>query len=195
MGTASPLTPEREATLLAAIRGPSEAERQVALQALFEAFHRPLLALCAHQTADRAEAEDALQETFLALHKALPGFRGESQLSTWVYRIALRTVLHVRARRPRDTAPLDAKSPALAVPDEAVGPDRLAAARQESARLARAMETLSAEHRAVLSLFAIEGLSHAEVAATLGIPLGTVWSRLHLARKKLMAALDAQTSE
>lgn len=192
MGTASPLTPEREATLLAAIRGPSDSERQAAFQSLFEAFHRPLLGLCAHQTADRAEAEDALQETFLALHKALPGFRGESQLSTWVYRIALRTVLHVRARRSRDTAPLDEKSPALAVPDEGVSPDRLAAARQESARLARAMETLSAEHRAVLSLFAIEGLSHAEVAATLGIPLGTVWSRLHLARKKLMAALDAQ---
>lgn len=191
MSAAYQLPAEREAALLAAIRGPSHSERQAAFQSLFEAFHRPLLSLCTHLTADRAEAEDALQETFLALHKALPGFRGEAQLSTWVYRIALRTALQVRARRSRNTTSLDAQSPALAVPDEGAGPDRLAAARQESERLARAMETLSAEHRAVLSLFAVEGLSHAEVAATLGIPLGTVWSRLHLARKKLLAALDA----
>lgn len=191
MSAAYQLPAEREAALLAAIRGTSHTERQAAFQSLFEAFHRPLLGLCTHLTADRAEAEDALQETFLALHKALPGFRGEAQLSTWVYRIALRTALHVRARRTRNTTSLDEQSPALAVPDEGPGPDRLAAARQESARLARAMDTLSAEHRAVLSLFAVEGLSHAEVAATLGIPLGTVWSRLHLARKKLMAALDA----
>jgi RNA polymerase sigma-70 factor (ECF subfamily) len=192
MSGAPVLAPEREAALLAAIRGPSETTRQTAFQELFTAFHAPLLGLCAHLTADRAEAEDALQEVFLALHRALPGFRGESKLSTWVYRIALRTALQVRARRPRDTTSLDAQSPAMEVPDAGVAPDRLASARQESARLARAMERLSPEHRAVLSLFALEGLSHAEVAEALGIPLGTVWSRLHLARKKLLAALDEQ---
>src|SRR5262245_40734686 len=107
MAAAHSLTPEREAALLAGIRSPIEAERKAAFHALFEAFHRSLLGLCAHLTRDRAEAEDALQETFLALHKALPGFRGEAQLSTWVYRIAVRTALHVRARRARNTAPLD----------------------------------------------------------------------------------------
>jgi RNA polymerase sigma-70 factor, ECF subfamily len=192
MSAAPALAPEREASLLAAIRGASETSRQTAFQELFKLFHAPLLALCAHQTASRAEAEDALQEVFLALHRALPGFRGESRLSTWVYRIALRTVLHVRAQRPRDTTSLDANSPAMEVPDAGVAPDQLASARQESARLAQAMERLSPEHRAVLSLFAIEGLSHAEVAEALGLPLGTVWSRLHLARKKLLAALDEQ---
>jgi RNA polymerase sigma-70 factor (ECF subfamily) len=192
MSSAPLLAPEREAALLEAIRAASEPQRQTAFQELFAAFHRPLLGLCQHLTMDRTEAEDALQEVFLALHRALPGFRGEAQLSTWVYRIALRTALHVRAKRPRNTSSLDAQSPALEVPDAGVAPDRLAAARQESARLARAMEQLSAEHRAVLSLFALEGLSHAEIAETLGIPLGTVWSRLHLARKKLLAALDAQ---
>jgi RNA polymerase sigma-70 factor (ECF subfamily) len=192
MSSAPVLAPEREAALLAAIRGPSETARKTAFQELFGLFHAPLLGLCAHLTADRAEAEDALQEVFFALHRALPGFRGESQLSTWVYRIALRTALHVRSRRPRDTTSLDAQSAAMEVPDAGVAPDQLASARQESARLARAMERLSAEHRAVLSLFALEGLSHAEVAEALGIPLGTVWSRLHLARKKLLAALDEQ---
>jgi RNA polymerase sigma-70 factor (ECF subfamily) len=194
MSGAPLLAPAREAALLEGLRGSSAAGRQAAFQELFSAFHRPLLGLCHHLTADRAEAEDALQEVFLALHRALPGFRGEARLSTWVYRIALRTALHVRARRPRNTTPLDAQSAAMEVPDTGVAPDQLASARQESARLARAMEKLSAEHRAVLSLFAVEGLSHAEVAEALGIPLGTVWSRLHLARKKLLAALDESVS-
>src|SRR4051812_30115765 len=186
MSGAPSLAPEREAALLAAFQEPAGARREGAFQELFALFHRPLLGLCVHLTGDRVEAEDALQEVFLALHRALPGFRGEAKLSTWVYRIALRTALHVRARRPRDTTSLDAGSPALEVPDAGVAPDQLASARQQSARLAQAMEQLSPEHRAVLSLFAVEGLSHAEVAETLGIPLGTVWSRLHLARKKLL---------
>ena len=52
-----------------------------------------------------------------------------------------------------------------------------------------ALASLGAEHRAVLSLFAVEGLRHAEIAEVLGIPEGTVWSRLHIARKLLAAAL------
>lgn len=66
--------------------------------------------------------------------------------------------------------------------------------RQEAERLHRAMQTLSADHRAVLSLFALDGLSHARIAEVLGIPEGTVWSRLHLARKRLRAALDDRST-
>lgn len=54
-----------------------------------------------------------------------------------------------------------------------------------------ALARLTAEHRGVLALFSLDGLSHREIAETLGIPEGTVWSRLHLARKKLAAELDA----
>lgn len=192
MATPLQLAPEREAALLAGLRGASDPDRQRAVRALLEHFHAPIFRLCLHLTGNRADAEDALQETLLALHRALPGFRGESQLSTWAYRIALRVALQVRARRPSHTQPLEEGSEALRFPDGSVPPDRLAAARQESSRLLAAMARLSAEHRAVLSLFALEGLSHAQIAAVLGIPEGTVWSRLHLARKKLMAATEGE---
>lgn len=62
-------------------------------------------------------------------------------------------------------------------------------ARSEALRVGEAMRALSAEHRTVLSLFALEGLSHREIADVLGIPEGTVWSRLAVARRKLASEL------
>ena len=73
--------------------------------------------------------------------------------------------------------------------DPGVPPDRWAA-REELRRMLAAMSQLSLEHRGVLSLSVIEGLGHARIAEVLGIPEGTVWSRLHLARRKLVAALQ-----
>jgi RNA polymerase sigma-70 factor (ECF subfamily) len=63
------------------------------------------------------------------------------------------------------------------------------AVRDEARRATAALARLPAEPRALLSLFAIEGLSHAEVAEILGVPEGTVWSRLHAARKALLAEM------
>jgi RNA polymerase sigma-70 factor, ECF subfamily len=62
-------------------------------------------------------------------------------------------------------------------------------ARDARDRLERAMNALSFEHRTVIALFAIDGFTHPEIAATLGVSEGTVWSRLHTAKKRLAAAL------
>src|SRR3954465_11171245 len=126
MSGAPSLAPEREAALLAAFQEPAGGRREGAFQGLFALFHRPLLGLCVHLTGDRVEAEDALQEVFLARPRALPGFRGEAKLSTWVHRIARGSELHVRARRPRDITVLDAGSPVLEVPVADVAPDEVA---------------------------------------------------------------------
>lgn len=156
---------------------------------LFLAHRVRVLALCLHVTGRRDEAEDALQETFLAVHRALPGFRGEAQLSTWVYRIAIRTASAIRARRPA-SQPLDAHAGGE-IADAAPGPDRAAEGRIEAERLSRALDRIGAEHRMILSLFAVEGLRHGEIAEVLGVPEGTVWSRLHAARKALGRELQA----
>jgi RNA polymerase sigma-70 factor (ECF subfamily) len=73
--------------------------------------------------------------------------------------------------------------PAVETPDPALR-------RERGSQVAAALARLSAEHRTVIALFSLDGLSHREIAETLGIPEGTVWSRLHLARKKLAAELD-----
>jgi RNA polymerase sigma-70 factor (ECF subfamily) len=70
-------------------------------------------------------------------------------------------------------------------PSPEASPEDTAASRQAARRMQRALGKLSLEHRSVLSLFAVDGLGHSEIADVLGIPVGTVWSRLHLARKKL----------
>jgi RNA polymerase sigma-70 factor (ECF subfamily) len=137
-----------------------------------------------HLTGRRADAEDAVQEVFVAVHRGLPGFAGASRLSTWIYRIALRAALHTRARR-QDGEPLDPET-------SGGGGEADMASRDEARRVASAMALLPAGPRTVLSLFAVEGLSHREIADILGIPEGTVWSRLHAARRMLVASLGKE---
>jgi RNA polymerase sigma-70 factor (ECF subfamily) len=155
--------------------------------ALYARFRERVFALCLHVTRNRAEAEDAFQETFLAVHADLPKFRAQASASTWIYRIALHTALRQR-KRARTTEPLDAGA------HQGFEIERTLAARDEVRKLRVAMEGLSVEQRAVLSLFAVDGLGHTEIAEILEVPVGTVWSRLHGARKRLFEALNPGTA-
>lgn len=154
---------------------------------LFRTLRGRALAVCFEMTGDMADAEDATQETFIIVHRALPRFRGEAAPATWVYRIALRVAARARKRRRRRAGLPLAREHAedlAASPD----PDHVQA-KDEVLRVRAALADLSPDHRAVISLFAIDGLSHEEIAEVLGVPVGTVWSRLHAARKKLKARL------
>ena len=173
------MTTDTEATLLARLRAHST--RAAAFDDLFAALREQVFAVCLHVTGNAADADDALQETFLAVHAGLAKFRGEAQLSTWVHRIAIRTSIRVRARR-RPAADVHEIDPPSGAPDPVL-------AGELADRIAAAMNRLSAEHRVVISLFAVDELSHAQIAEILGVPEGTVWSRLHAARKRLAAEL------
>ena len=138
--------------------------------------HRHVHALCLNLLGNAADADDAFQETFIAVDRALPSFRGDANVKTWVHRIAIRIALKLRARRRRtDELGNELPSPTT---------DPIAAHADTDA-VTRALASLSFEHRLVLSLFAVAGLTHAEIAETLGVPEGTVWSRLHHAKRKL----------
>jgi len=175
-----------EAAVLAGVRRGGEG-RATAFELLFRALRLPVLELCLHVAGRRSDAEDGLQETFLAVYRALPAFRGESGLSTWVFRIALRAALQLRARR-HDHAVVDSETPS---PGDG---EATLVAREEARRVQAALGELSAEHRSVLALFAMEGLGHAAIAEILGVPEGTVWSRLHVARSRLREILGRSTS-
>jgi RNA polymerase sigma-70 factor (ECF subfamily) len=170
---------DSDAALLACIR--DRTTRAAAFDELFAALREQVFAVCLHVTGNAADADDALQETFLAVHAGLPRFRGEARLSTWVHRIAIRSAIRVRSRR-RPADDVHAVDPPAREPDPVLTGEL-------GARLAAAMERLSADHRVVISLFAVEELPHAQIAEILGIPEGTVWSRLHAARKRLAAEL------
>jgi RNA polymerase sigma-70 factor (ECF subfamily) len=174
------LDPAHEQALLARLHGSDTVERERAFDDLFRIMRAPLFGLCLQMTRRRAEAEDALQETFLSVHRHIKNFRGDSRLSTWIWRIAIHAAIRVRARTPQHAS---IEADAHASEDEAL-------AHESRDHVHKAFDTLNAEQRLVLSLFAVEGLSHKDIAELLGLPEGTVWSRLHGARKRLAAQLQ-----
>lgn len=135
-----------------------------------------------------SEAEEVAQETFLRAHRALPEFRGDSRLSTWLYAIASRICLNrLASGEGRIARRRAAEEMADSARDEPAGDlerdDREAAVH-------KALAELSEERRAVVVLRDFEGLSYDEIAAALGLELGTVRSRLHRARLDLREKLE-----
>lgn len=171
-----------DAAVVQRFRATSGIARDAAFEDIFRSHRGRVYALCLRLAGSRALAEDALQETFLDVYRGLEAFRGDSRLSTWIYRLALRTALRLRARH-RDL-PSDDDAPTASI-----DPAGALTARDRVRRLEVAVAALPAEQRTVLCLFAVEGLGHREIADILGVPEGTVWSRLHQARKAL-AAVD-----
>lgn len=128
------------------------------------------------------EREDAVQDVFVAVYRSLESFRGEAQLSTWIYRIAARHAGRMgRRRRVRDvlSAVLLREPPPPPVPDPA---ERAA----EVHFVDRLLAKLSPKKRTVLVLFEVEGLRVDEIARIVDCPENTVWSRLHHARSEMV---------
>lgn len=134
------------------------------------------------------DAPDAVQEVFVVVHRKLPAFEGRSKLSTWLFGICVRVasdrrrLAHVR-REVADEATLETQV------DHAAGPAQHVERRQALALLEGALAALPDEQRAVFVLFELHEASSEEIAESLGIPLGTVYSRLRLAREAFRKAL------
>lgn len=147
--------------------------------------HYPFVVRFAASVTGNAElARDVAQDVFVAVFRGLPNFRGESSLKTWIYQITLRTAGRHSVRHKQQPA----TEPGLDF-DQLHGSES-ADAIATLAEIAAAFDKLPLEARTVLSLVAIEGLSHEEAAEVLGVPVGTVGSRLHNARRKLIAAMS-----
>jgi len=129
-------------------------------------------------------AEDAAQEAFIRAWQHLPGYRPRSPFRNWVYRIATNAALDV-LRREKETVDVDAVS--LVSPGE--GPEATLEGKERGERVRQAVLALPSASRAVLVLREYEGLSYREIADTLGIPVGTVMSRLNYARNRLRESL------
>jgi RNA polymerase sigma-70 factor (ECF subfamily) len=143
--------------------------------------------------ASRADVEDLVQQIFLAVHRALPKFRGESKTSTWLFGIASRTVfkeIRNRTRQRRMVASLEAMisvGPTTGAPH-----DQKVIEHQELARVWRALMEIAPKKRIVFVLHEIEALSGREIAVALDIREGTVHTRLYHARRELMAKLEKE---
>ena len=136
-----------------------------------------------------ADAEDLTQEVFVGLSQSLARFRGDSALGTYVYRAAMNHCLkHVQRRKP-ESQPLGEFDRADA---DAPSPEREAERGELKGRVEAALATLSAGHRDTVILHELHGLTYAECAESLSIPVGTVKSRLFHAFKNLRSVLSEE---
>jgi RNA polymerase sigma-70 factor (ECF subfamily) len=168
-----------------------------AFEPLVEKYRQRVWRLAYNVLRDREEAWDVAQEAFIRAYQALPSFRGQSAFYTWLYRI----VMNVAADRGRSRGAQGRAFGTERVPEEdwervlpdlhagEEAPDARAARAEERRKIMQALDTLSDDHRTIIMLGDLEGLSYREIADTLEIPLGTVMSRLHNARKRLRDAL------
>jgi len=158
----------------------------VALRGLYERHSGGMLRLLRRLTCDAGVAEEILQETWLAVWQSAGSFRAESSVRGWLYGVARRQA-HNRLRRTR---PIEVDlGEAAEVPDDAPGVEDRVLARAEQSALAVAITELPEHLREVLVLVLAEGLSYPEVSTALGIPVGTVKSRMSHARRRLSAML------
>jgi RNA polymerase sigma-70 factor (ECF subfamily) len=159
-----------------------------AFESLYRAHAGRLYSVACRMAGNPADAEDLLQEIFLAAHKKLDSFRGESSLGTWLYRVATNICLDYLRSRATKSAQLTG-----ALDDETglfeAGSGRLADQVVNHMDLERALAQLPPGCRTAFVLHDIEGLEHREVAEALGIAEGTSKSQVHKARLRLRGLL------
>lgn len=131
---------------------------------------------------------DVMQDVFLIVHQRKHSFRGDSKVSTWLFGICLRVARKHRQRRARLERRYRDETPD-ALPDHGVDPEDVVARRQAERTLRRVLDALPVDKRAVFVMFEIDGMACDEIAEVLGVPLGTVYSRLHGARKAFQRSL------
>lgn len=188
MSPAAPAGAGDEASLVAAAR----AGDRRALETLLGLAYDRAWPVCRRICGSEADAADAAQEALILVMRNLERFDGRSRFSTWVYRIATNASLDELRRRRRRPRPDDGTLLGHAAHDTAQGPavihpDDVAAARVD---VDRALAAIPPEFRAALALRELAGLDYAEIGEVLGIPPGTVRSRIARGR----AALAAQIS-
>lgn len=175
------------------LSSPTEVRDQLAAGQYREAFEQLLaqyrdkvFRLAVSMLRDETQAEDLAQEIFLRIWKGLPGYSGQASLSTWIYTISRNTCLtELKRRSARPTVSLHApeiadsldRIPALQSSDPASG---------AGMDVQRFLDCLPEKYRRVIVLFYLEQKQYAEVAAMLGLPLGTVKTLLFRAKKELL---------
>jgi RNA polymerase sigma-70 factor (ECF subfamily) len=161
-----------------------------AFRELVDQYKGLVFALIARSVSNRARVEEIAQDVFLKVHRGLPYFRGDSKLSTWIYRIAINAISQER--------------PELATVslDDAAGDDRprLQPDAHDRAfgdlvlkdRLQKAIERLPVQYQVLINGHYLKGMRYEELAEALDIPMGTVKTHLHRAKRKLRLLLETE---
>lgn len=154
------------------------------MEALYHRYKRRVFGVVT-RIAGAADAEEVAQEAFVRIFRGLGKFRGDSRLSTWIYRLSVNAALTHIGKRPRERGGADKLAELPARPQPIRDPNL-------TERLTEALEALPKGYRAVLVLHDMEGLSHEECASILGCRIGTSKSQLHKARARMRDLLGPE---
>lgn len=171
--------------------------REAAFRELVDRYDRRVYGICYRYFGDHAEAEDAAQDTFVKLARHAHRFRGDSRLSTWIYRVATNACHDLArwdARRPR-TPVADVTAVADPRDDTSPSPAEQAEAAELAAAVQEGLLQLEPTTRSLVILCAVEGEPYADVAAAFDLPVGTVKSRVHRARARLAELLEGTADD
>jgi len=178
-----------------------------AFRTLFCRNHRRAYALALGIVRHRDDALDVVQDAFVKAYNYLDKFEGSSSFFTWMYRIVTNAAIdHLRKHRRVQSIPLDTQRPLDGVAEDALlpvpiagHPGRALMDKQIRSRIDAALDELSENHRAVLVMRELEGLSYDEMARAMGCSKGTIMSRLFHARKnmqrRLVDLIDAKPTD
>jgi RNA polymerase sigma-70 factor (ECF subfamily) len=166
---------------------------------LVRKYRERVLGIIYNMTSNREDAADLAQDAFIKAFQSIQRFQGQASFFTWLYRIAVNSALsHLRKNRLRSFFSLEAIREEDPMSREVIdaltdktGVNRDAFVRELQEKLNDAMQKLSINHRTVVTLFEIDGLSHQEIAEVVGCSVGTVRSRLHYAKQLLQSELQA----
>jgi RNA polymerase sigma-70 factor, ECF subfamily len=176
------------ATTDEALVAAAQAGDRGALDTLLRRHVDVIHAVCSRLAGNTADAADATQEALIAVVRGLPRFDGRSSVRTWVYRVATNACLDElrrRARRPTPATPVDRSSDAPGLDSEV----------SERLSIDAALADLPEEFRVAVVLRDVQGMDYAEIAEVLGVPLGTVRSRIARGRQGLAARLGGGNRE
>ena len=177
------------------VEGPTDEElvarykagEERAFDEIVERYERRVYSIALRMSGNTDDAADITQDVFISSLRALRKFRGDAKLSTWLHRVAVNAALdHVRRRKRR---PMQATDELPDRPSTDPGPEEEAERAARAAEVHRALSDISDDHRAVIVLHDLQGLDYAGVADALGVPVGTIKSRIHRARVELAQRL------
>jgi RNA polymerase sigma-70 factor (ECF subfamily) len=164
---------------------------------LFNAHKTKVYSLCLRMTSNTAEAEDLTQDAFLQVFRKLGTFRGDSALSTWLYRVAVNTVLmHFRKKGLRQVSLEEPASREAGAPKREHGKaDERLSTSVDRIALTRAMKELPAGYRTIFLLHEVKGYEHHEIASLLRCSVGNSKSQLHKAKVRMRELLGMQNGQ
>jgi len=168
-----------------------------AFATLFNAHRTKVYSLCLRMTSNTAEAEDLTQDAFLQVFRKLGTFRGDSALSTWLYRVAVNTVLmHFRKKGLRQVSLEEPANREAGAPKREHGKtDERLSTSVDRIALTRAMKELPVGYRTIFLMHEVKGYEHHEIARLLRCSVGNSKSQLHKAKARMRELLGMQTPQ